>query len=241
MKRAYLIELSIFKGYGLQLLVLGFVIALFVGVGMQTTIVAPAILTSMFFIMAAMGTAIYDEQNNWGLYRLTLPLSRRDIVASRYLVIVTLGLAGTAAGVAAAAVVSGVASAVQLPDGMSELLVLDAGGVTAMLFASAFCVFMGSLIAGIVTPVYFKLGQTKATQLIPTVVVVIFIAPMLVIANSGLLDSSILNSGFFADVMAFLDSPAGVGAGIAVLLAVSAVILAASAAVSLKLYEKREL
>ena len=46
----------------------------------------------MFFMMGAMGLAAYDELNHWGLFRLTLPLSRRDVVLGRYGAIVTLGL-----------------------------------------------------------------------------------------------------------------------------------------------------
>ena len=115
MKRAYLIELTIFRDYGKQLLALGFLVAVLVGCGMQTVLAAPSGITCMFFMIGAMGAAAYDEQNDWGRFRLTLPLSRRDVVLGRYGAIVTLGLGGMAVGLLAAFAISAVASAVELP------------------------------------------------------------------------------------------------------------------------------
>ena len=115
MRRAYLIELTVFRDYGKQLLALGFLVAVLVGCGMQTVLAAPSIITCMFFMMGAMGAAAYDEQNDWGRFRLTMPLSRRDVVLGRYGAIVTLGLGGMAVGLLAALAIGAVASAVELP------------------------------------------------------------------------------------------------------------------------------
>ncbi|WP_417801568.1 hypothetical protein [Thermophilibacter provencensis] len=66
MKRAYLVEMTIFASYVRQLLLLGFLVSLFVCCGMQSIIAAPAILTCICFMTGAVGAASYDEQNNWG-------------------------------------------------------------------------------------------------------------------------------------------------------------------------------
>ena len=99
MKRAYLIELTIFRDYARQLIGLGIIVSLCIGFGMQTPLAMPATLTCMFFMMASMGLAAYDELNHWALFRLTLPLSRRDVVCGRYAAIVTLGSDGDGRGV----------------------------------------------------------------------------------------------------------------------------------------------
>ena len=65
MKTAYLIEMTIFRDYARQLIGLGALVSLCIGFGMQTPLAMPATLTCMFFMMAAMGLAAYDELNRW--------------------------------------------------------------------------------------------------------------------------------------------------------------------------------
>lgn len=241
MKRAYLIELTIFRDYGKQLLALGFLVAVLVGCGMQTVLAAPSIITCMFFMMGAMGAAAYDEQNDWGRFRLTLPLSRRDVVLGRYGAIVTLGLGGMIVGVVAALAISAVASAVELPGDLSQALALDSGTLSAMAFSTTFCLLIGSTVASIVTPIYFRLGQTKATQLLPTVIVMLFVLPMVVLGNSGLLDGTLPGLEQVSALLAYIETPEGLVVGCAGMAAAAAAILAASAAISLRLYKTREL
>ena len=241
MKRAYLIELTIFRDYARQLIGLGIVVSLCIGFGMQTPLAMPATLTCMFFMMGAMGAAAYDEQNDWGRFRLTLPLSRRDVVLGRYGAIVTLGLGGMAVGLLAALAISAVASAVELPGELSQALALDGDTLSAMAFATTFCLLIGSTVASVVTPIYFRLGQTKATQLLPTIIVMLFVLPVVFLGNSGLLDGALPGLEQVAAFLAYIETPEGLVVGCAGMVAAAAVILAASAAVSLRLYETREL
>ena len=239
MKRAYLIELTVFRDYGKQLLALGFLVAVLVGCGMQTVLAAPSIITCMFFMMGAMGAAAYDEQNDWGRFRLTMPLSRRDVVLGRYGAIVTLGLGGMAVGLLAALAIGAVASAVELPGELSQVLALDGGTLSAMAFATTFCLLIGSTVASVVTPIYF--GQTKATQLLPTIIVMLFVLPVVFLGNSGLLDGALPGLEQIAAFLAYIETPEGLVVGCAGMVAASAAILALSAALSLRLYETREL
>lgn len=241
MKRAYLIELAIFRDYGTQLLGLGLLVAVLISVGMQTALAAPAVLSCMFFMMGAMGAAAYDEQGGWGLFRLTMPLSRRDVVLGRYGAIVTLGLGGMAAGVAVALVLGAAASAGLLPGGLSETFRLDADLMGVMALVTAFCLLIGSTVASVVTPVYFRLGQTKATQLLPTVIVMLFVLPVVFLGNSGLLDGGLPGFELVLRLLDFLGTAQGTALGCAAMVALSAALLCASAAVSLRLYETREL
>lgn len=188
-----------------------------------------------------MGSAAYDEQNNWGLFRLTMPLSRRDVVLGRYGAIATLGLAGMACGLVMSLLIMGVASVVELPGGLSEVLAFDEGPLLGMLFATAFCVLIGSVVAGVVTPIYFMLGQTKATQLLPTVIVLLFVIPVVVLGNSGFLDAGTLYFAALADILALIETPGGVAVSCIVFLVLAATALVVSALVSLRLYGRREL
>ena len=241
MKRAYLVEMTIFASYVRQLLLLGFLVSLFVCCGMQSIIAAPAILTCMCFMTGAMGAAGYDEQNNWGLFRLTMPLSRRDVVLGRYAAIVTFGLTGMVVGTVGALLCMVVASAVGLPGEVGEAFAFDPDMLSVMAVVTCFTLLIGSVVASVVTPLYFRLGQTRATQILPTVIVLLFVVPVVVLGNSGMLDGGIPGMELVSVALEALDTPAGMAVGCVVLVALSAVALAISAAVSLKLYERREL
>lgn len=239
MKRAYSIEMGVLRGYATYLFCVGALISVLVGIGTQTAAVAPAILTCMYLMMGAMGAAAYDDQNGWGRYRLALPVSRRDVVLARYAAVVTLGLIGALVGLVASLAVMGIASAVDLPGGISASLALDYESVASMLFATAVCFLVGSGVVSVVVPVYFRFGQTKATQMLPTVLVILFVAPIFLSSAFGLLDD-----GFFAiisDVLEHAETLSGVVGSMIVFLASSLFLLLVSAAVSLRLYSKREL
>lgn len=239
-KRAYLIEMNVFRDYAAYLLGMGFFVTPIVGVGMQTAIVAPAILACMYFMMSAMVASAYDDQNGWGKYRLTLPVSKRDVVLGRYAAIVTLGLIGALVGIVASLAIMAAASAVELPGGISESLALNGDRVVGMALATAVCVLIGSVVVSVVAPVFFKFGQTKATQILPTVIVVLFIVPVIVLGNSGAFDEGV-DLGVVTDFLKFVDDPAGAIIAIVAMMALFLALLAVSSAVSLRLYGKREL
>ena len=228
MKRAFLVGLGLF-------------VSLCIGLGMQTPLAMPATLTCMFFMMGAMGLAAYDELNHWGLFRLTLPLSRRDVVLGRYGAIVALGLMGMVVGLVGALVSVGVVSVLGIGGEVGEAFSFDAELMGPMAFVTSFTLLIGSVVASVVTPLYFRLGQTRATQTLPTVIVLLFVVPVVVLGNSGMLDGGIPGMELVSAALEALDTPTGMVVGCVVLIALSAVALAVSAAVSLKLYERREL
>lgn len=241
MKRAFLIEMTVFRDYARQLLGLGFLVSLCIGLGMQTPLAMPATLTCMFFMMTSMGLAAYDELDHWGLFRLTMSLSRADVVFGRYGAIVALGLMGMLVGVAGALLVTCVASTVGLPGELGEAFSFDAGLLGPMAFVTSFTLLIGALVASVVTPLYFRLGQTRATQILPTVIVLLFVVPVAVLGNSGMLDGGIPGLDLLSDTLKLLETPGGIVAGVALCVVLAAAALAVSAAISLKAYERREL
>lgn len=240
MKRAYLIDMQIFRSYAITLLGSGFFVSLCVGAGMQTVAVVPAILTCMYFVMGAMGNAAYDDQNGWGRYRLTMPLSRRDIVLGRYAAIVTFGLTGAVVGFAASFALMGIATVIELPGGLSQALAFSPELLATTVSAAAFCVLVGSFVASVVSPMYFKFGQTKATQWLPAMIFLALYAPVVVLGASGALDTMV-STGVLAEALAFIETPAGLAIFVVAACVAALVLLGISAAVSLRLYATREL
>lgn len=241
MKRAYQIEMTVISQYVRQLFGLGVFVAACTCAGMQSIAAAPGVLTCMYFIMGALATSAYDEQNGWGLYRLTMPLSRRDVVYGRYGAIATIGLIGMAAGLIGATALSAIATVAPLPGDLSETFSLTQDNVQAMMFACALCAVIGSGVAAIETPIFMRFGQTKATQWIPMISVFLFIGPMVILgATDGLGNFAGIADAVRA-VFAFIETPLGVAASIAVSLVAVFLILGISAAVSLRLYNRREL
>ena len=87
---------------------------------------------------------------------------------------------------------------------------------------------------------YFRFGQTKATQYLPMMTVLIFIIPMLII-GSGVLDDAAVSMETLAELLKLIETPAGTAACMVVFAAASLVVLGISAAVSLRIYARREL
>lgn len=83
MKAMIVSDFAVLRSVLLQLLGICLVIALFMGyvmgaVGTAAAIAAMVPFTGLFSLAA------YDEQNNWERFRLTLPLTRRQVVFGRY-------------------------------------------------------------------------------------------------------------------------------------------------------------
>ena len=241
MLRAYLVDMAVLRDYSRALLGLGFFVAACVSLGMRTTVAAPGLLAMMYLLLGVSGTNSFDDLNGWGSLRLTMPISRRDVVLARYGSIVTLGLGGLAAGLATALVLAAAASIVQLPGELSPALALSGDVLLGMGFSAGAFFAIGSLCAAVEVPLYFRFGSTRATQYLPLVPLFALLCPIIIAGGSGMIDESTLTAEGIGRALSLIWSPVGVAACLVGLAALSAVILAASAALSLHLYETREL
>ena len=79
MKAMIVSDFAVLRSALLQLLGICLVIALFMGYVMGAVGTAAAIAAMVPF-MGLFSLAAYDEQNNWERFRLTLPLTRRQVV-----------------------------------------------------------------------------------------------------------------------------------------------------------------
>ena len=241
MLRAYLIDMTVLCDYARGILALGIFVATCVSLGMRTTVVAPGLLAMTYFLLGVTGANSFDDLSGWGSFRLTMPLSRRDVVLARYGSILTLALGGLAVGLVVALALSAVALVVPLPGGLSSTLVPSEGDLLVMGFTALACLTVGSLFAALEVPLYFRFGNTTATQYLPLVPILAVVCPIIVLAGSGTIDVSTLSPEALAGALGLVASPAGVAACVVGMLALSAVLLGISAAISLHLYERREL
>ncbi len=110
---------------------------------------------TLFTLIVPISTIAYDEKAKWDRYALTMPLSRTDLVVSKYLLALLCALVGNCIAVIVGLVVSG---------NVKETL------LSAMTFVS-----LGMVIVSVVLPFIFKLGVEKGRL----VVVLVFLAPTL--------------------------------------------------------------
>lgn len=127
-----------------------------------------AMFGSMLSIVAAMlpiTAMAYDEKNNWDRYALTMPLSRKDMVLSRYI----LGLI-----FALVAFIIAMASSLLLnKDSLLENIAMNLGTLGFVM-----------LLMAIIFPILFKFGVEKGRILM----MIIFMAPtgiILLLSNYG--------------------------------------------------------
>lgn len=240
MLRAYLVDMTVLRDYSRALLGLGFFVAVCVSLGMQTSVMAPGLLAMMYLLLGVSGTNSFDDLNGWERLRLTMPLSRRDVVLARYGAIATLGLGGLALGLAAAVALGAVALFIPLLGELSSALALSGDALLGMCLSAGALFAVGSLCAAVEVPLFFRFGNTRATQYLPLVPLFVLLCPIIVLGGSGMIDESTLTVEGLAGALSLVWSPAGAAGCLIGLLALSAGSLALSAALSLKLYETRE-
>ncbi len=98
----------------------------------------------------------YDEKSNWEKFALAMPVSRTDMVTSKYLLSLLCSLTGGVIATAAGAYIS--------------------GDLTESMLYSATFTSLGMIVAAIVMPLVFKYGVEKARLIL----LVVFLAPTII-------------------------------------------------------------
>lgn len=177
---------------------------------------------SMFTIMVTMSSAMmvltsisYDEAAHFDKYALTLPISREDLVKSKYLLLLTLMGAGFGIGIGGGLLIRLFFTSEMT---LSELFVsiLVVGGMFLVVFS-------------ILLPIVFKLGVEKARMILMGIYMVIFLAVFGLITLMRGLEGEL---GPITDSMIYLLC----GAGMILML----VVVAVTYFVSLRIIKKRE-
>ena len=237
MKRAFLIEAAVMAQYLRQLLPIGLIVAVAMTVGVGNVSAAASVFVMMALMLSSVSMSAYDDLDNWGAFRLALPLSRRDVVLGRYAMVIAFALAAAMFGGLLIAAGWALGQTGVLPESVVSYVALDADGLQGSLFAVLFVSLFGSLIVGVSLPCFFKFGTTKATQYLPYIMIVacgLFAGTMSALDGGAVMEQLVR-------VLAWFEDPSHLVLGGAAMFAGAVVILAVSAAVSLRLYEKRDL
>ena len=142
----------------------------------------------MYLLLGVSGTNSFDDLNGWERLRLTMPLSRRDVVLARYGAIATLGLGGLALGLATAVALGAVALFIPLPGELSSALALSGDALLGMCLSAGALFAVGSLCAAVEVPLFFRFGNTRTTQYLPLVPLFVLLCPIIVAGGSGMID-----------------------------------------------------
>ncbi|MEG2458708.1 MAG: ABC-2 transporter permease [Raoultibacter sp.] len=225
------------KGYILSQSLVGIAVGLFVSASMSNVYMVTSMLAAMIPFSLIFTVLAYDERNGWQEFRLTLPLSRTQVITGRYgsyLVFTGIGL-----GVAAIALGIVVALAFLFPTltinkPIGNLLV-DFSWQT-LAFSLAATLAPMTILASIILPLVSRFGLTTAVRFVPLALVfgAFVIAP-------PLLNISGEPPVFITDFVAWIQTDTGALMASAIALAAAATIYVLSCALSAKLYAKREM
>lgn len=203
--------------------------------GMRSLTASLAAICAMVPLVCLMSLGTYDEYNNWGQFRLAMPLSRTHTVLGRYASMLVV-----AAETLVAAIVLGVAihSAASLIPGelATELRSASLTTVAGSSMAALSCAIVGCAIT---LPLAMRFGMTKAIRFVPLLATAFF-ALLLTIASSSADLAGSMSAG--AQLVQWLDaSETNMLVGAGCILAASLALYAASAALAIRLYATREL
>lgn len=238
MKTMLITDLVVARNILLQLLGICIVVGLVMSFAMETTVGGVAAVAAMAPFMYLFSMAGIDELNGWERFRLTLPMSRRQVMFGRYasMLVVTVSAVAIAflIGVIAAAAASGLSDG--QPDARLTLMSLDFNPPAAILVSVVSAALVILLASTIALPLIARFGVTKATRFVPLAFVII------VALGVGFFGENIANFTFLANLESAIDAGNwGVllgGFGIASVVVIA--LYVGSAFVAAKLYEQRQ-
>ncbi|MGN0077185.1 MAG: ABC-2 transporter permease [Coriobacteriales bacterium] len=212
-----------------QLLISG-IIALAVSLPTGTVnVVCPTVAVSMA-VSTAVSVVALDERNGWEGFRACMPLSRADIMRGRMGFIALVSVAAVLMGLLLSFVISAVMQVAGTSLGIDPAGFAISGLDLLLTVCATLCVL--ALSVGVTMPMVARYGMSNAIRFVGLVWVALFLVAFIAIDKSPAgpalaegLDALISGSPALACLCALL---------------VAALIYAASAAISTKLYQKRE-
>lgn len=227
MRRMLLCDLTVIRRQLPQITLTALVCALILSI-VSVSMAAVAVImmaTLMITYMIVVTLSAYDDVSGWAAFRLTLPLSRRDVVLGRYATIAVTCLASAILGIALSALVGPVEEAV-LPTVTGEALLATGWNLSDALALALAGISLSLAYMAVILPIYLTFGTTKGTRLLA---VFLIIVPAAIIGASGGIISSIPEQ-FTTGAIVLTALPA-----------IALVLFAISAAISMRLYARRDL
>ena len=235
MIRAWYLDLMMIRQRMLLNLPVSLVLCLWMGLQAQSlaTVVVAALF--MTYPMVGMQLGQYDELKGWKSYRMTLPVSRRDIVAGRYLTLITLVIASLLMAVIAVALNVGIVAVVPGFGGLAASM-FSVDSVHAALLVGLAFLMVCTIMVCMMTVLFYRFGATTATTMLPMLGV---FAVLMVALFVGSLDESVVAA--WSDGLLWLLSPERLALCCGICAALTVAIMAASAAICMRIYTRTEL
>lgn len=166
------------------------------------------------FMMSSLviSTISMDDFVKWDKYALTLPLNRKDIVKSKYELLLLLSITGAVVGLAVTAVYN---------------LIVNQASVEEILMMGIMMVAVSIALLGIVMPVIYKFGVERARILM---MICIFLPIVLILGLVYAAENSGINLPEVSNLLL-----------VVTIIIISAAVLLLSYFVSLKIYSKTDL
>lgn len=199
--------------------------------GSDTMAAGIAAMVAMMIMLGTFNLAAYDEINGWQAFRLTLPISRSQVVWGRYASIALVGIASAVVSVVLGFAILAVAALLPA-DTVPQGFAWSPESMEYIPAAALLALFALLTVVALSLPMIMRFGMTKGTRWLPVLIVVILAAALAVSKHLGF-DIETAIGGPLSTL-----GPWGLGA-LGALLAVA--LYGASAALSVRLYRNREL
>lgn len=223
----------------LQLLVIALIIASILAIPFGDVVASTAMVVAIIDLGAVMNLCAYDDTSDWQRFRLTLPLSRTQVVLGRYASVVLIMI-----GSAVVAAIIGFVLQMTLSTLGVEGFTLEP--LSLMLPEMAIAVMVATCLAllavAVALPFIMRFGMTKATRFIMVAMVLLYVLGLQgfsSVNSGGMALESLLTSlaGSAASNEALLGSLVGLAGGA---LLVACVVYVVSAFVAIRLYKTRQ-
>ena len=232
MKAMFMSDLQVAKKYLIQQLVIAVLIGAFICFMTENLYVAAPMLAVFIPFSLAFTIIAFDERGDWQQFRLALPMSRTDVIVGRYASLALLAVIGLVIGYAVTLIVVAAAELLPTIPQLANLMVNFSW--QAVLFSGVIGLVLILVMLAIIMPLVSRFGMTKTVRYLP---VVIMIGAMLLF--NALSQFEIPQ--FLLNFITWVKTPEGTIALAVIAAAIVVVLYAASAALSVKLYAKREL
>lgn len=206
-------------------------IAIFIAIPTGTLYGSIGACAAMIPFMYLFSISAYDEMNGWERYRLTLPISRRQVAYGRYASMLIVCVCSLVIAIALGLLIGAVVDA--LPGGaVPEGLRLSNAGAGDVVGTALLTQLVILLVATLTLPFILRYGMTRATRIAPMVLIFAICGLVVLLGNTSIVgDLEVVLGGMGQLQMVLL----GAGAVVIVL-----ALYAASALVAARFYEHRE-
>lgn len=232
MKAMVLSDLITFRSSALALLGVTLLVAVFIAIPTGTLYGAIGACAAMVPFIYLFSISAYDEQHGWERYRLTLPISRRQVAYGRYASTLVVCACSLVVAVALGLAVGLVADA--LPESIvPEGLRLSNAGAGEIIGTALLTQTVILLVITLTLPLILRNGMTKSMRIAPMVLIFVISGGVVLLSNLPIVDQI---EAFVSGLGSF-----GMGALVAAIAVAVLVLYGLSSLIAARFYEHREL